>query len=111
MCKKCGIKPCESKGKGNDWRPVCWKCRNPTLVANRKYRKNAVAKSKMTGEQLKCWKCGFLPEHMCQLDLDHIDGNRDNNTHENHQLLCANCHRLKTILNGDHLRAYSYTTA
>lgn len=43
-----------------------------------------------------CEKCGFIPVHPCQLDLDHIDGNRNNNHPSNHQTLCANCHRLKT---------------
>ena len=43
-----------------------------------------------------CEKCGFIPEHSCQLDVDHIDGNCINNKLENLQTLCANCHRLKT---------------
>lgn len=43
-----------------------------------------------------CEKCGpGVPYHSCQLDLDHIDGNRKNNDPSNHQTLCANCHRLK----------------
>lgn len=46
----------------------------------------------------KCCKCGFVPEHPCQLDVDHIDGDRQNNARENLQTLCANCHRLKTHL-------------
>jgi ribosomal protein S27AE len=48
-----------------------------------------------------CEKCGFLAEHECQLDIDHIDGNRKNGSLENLQTLCANCHRLKTLLNKD----------
>lgn len=32
----------------------------------------------------------------CQLDVDHIDGNHDNNDISNLKTLCANCHRLKT---------------
>ena len=32
----------------------------------------------------------------CQLDLDHIDGNPHNNDPSNWQVLCANCHRIKT---------------
>lgn len=50
-----------------------------------------------------CEKCGFVPEHDCQLDVDHIDGNKCNNQEENLQTLCANCHRLKTFLNEDYL--------
>ena len=43
-----------------------------------------------------CARCSFIPEHLCQLDVDHIDGNHANNIEENLQTLCANCHRLKT---------------
>lgn len=43
-----------------------------------------------------CCLCGFVPEHLCQLDVDHIDGNHQNNDPVNLQTLCANCHRLKT---------------
>lgn len=48
-----------------------------------------------------CEQCGFIPEHSCQLDVDHIDGNHNNNDLSNLQTLCANCHRLKTFLNKD----------
>lgn len=48
-----------------------------------------------------CEKCNFVPQHTCQLDVDHIDGNKSNNDPSNLQTLCANCHRLKTKLNKD----------
>lgn len=47
-------------------------------------------------KKLCCESCGFIPEHPCQLDVDHIDGNHHNNDPNNLQTLCANCHRLKT---------------
>lgn len=50
-----------------------------------------------------CECCSFQAEHLCQLDVDHIDGNHDNNSHENLQTLCSNCHRLKTWKNKDYL--------
>jgi hypothetical protein len=50
-----------------------------------------------------CEKCNFIPEHSCQLDVDHIDGNRNNNNPSNLQTLCANCHRLKTFNNKEYL--------
>jgi cytochrome c553 len=43
-----------------------------------------------------CEQCGFIPIHKCQLDVDHIDGNKNNEEIINLQTLCANCHRLKT---------------
>lgn len=43
-----------------------------------------------------CSKCGFVPVDSCQLDVDHIDNNKDNNERSNLQTLCANCHRLKS---------------
>lgn len=36
-----------------------------------------------------------LPRYM--FEVDHIDGNRDNNNIENLQILCIYCHREKTI--------------
>lgn len=49
----------------------------------------------------KCERCTFIPQDLCQLDVDHIDGNKSNNEPSNLQTLCANCHRLKTKLNRD----------
>lgn len=54
-----------------------------------------------------CERCGFLPEHDCQLTVDHIDGNKQNNNPDNFRTLCANCHNLKSYLNKDHLNRYS----
>lgn len=51
-----------------------------------------------------CERCGFIPEHPSQLDIDHMDGNRDNNDPLNLRTLCANCHRLKTFLNQDWIK-------
>lgn len=50
-----------------------------------------------------CECCGFIPVHTCQLDVDHIDGNHKNNEASNLKTLCANCHRLKTLINKDWL--------
>ncbi len=51
----------------------------------------------------ECEICGFISQHPSQIDIDHIDGNHFNNDPSNLQSLCANCHRLKTITNRDHL--------
>lgn len=49
-----------------------------------------------------CMKCGFVPEHRCQIDIDHIDGDHTNDSPANLQALCANCHRLKTQVAGEY---------
>lgn len=54
-----------------------------------------------------CEECGFIPQHDCQLTVDHIDGNKYNNEISNYQTLCHNCHALKTLLNGDYFNRYS----
>jgi len=48
-----------------------------------------------------CESCGFIPQHSCQLEVDHINGIKSDNRPENLQTLCANCHRLKTYMNED----------
>lgn len=84
--------------KANTTRPRCL-CGN--LVASKgagKYRKTCY-KCHMTGKRFKldhCERCGFIPEDLVQLDIDHINGDRTNNDPSNLQTLCANCHRLKT---------------
>lgn len=54
-----------------------------------------------TLDKIECKICKFKPLHSCQLDIDHIDGNNKNNDISNLQILCANCHRLKTYLSKD----------
>ena len=77
----------------------------------RKYCHNCADSQYKRGRQLwtieqkmvPCALCGFEPEDPCQIDLDHVDGNHCNNEPDNHQYLCANCHRLKTKQNRDSL--------
>lgn len=38
-----------------------------------------------------------------QLDVDHIDGDRQNNEEKNLQTLCKNCHAYKTMINEENL--------
>lgn len=85
ICEDCGIKPAKPNG-AKYWYAVCSTCRNKPY---RKYKGNT------------CDFCGFVPIDLCQLDVDHKDGNHQNNDPINLQTLCANCHRLKTKLNKD----------
>jgi len=44
-----------------------------------------------------CEKCGFNTRRECGgciLEIDHIDGNHQNNSRENLRVLCPNCHAL-----------------
>lgn len=66
-------------------------------------------------------KAGLLEEkcHICEvlhwqgrklsLHLDHIDGNRRNNTLENLRLLCPNCHSLTETYCGNKNKKHSYS--
>ena len=88
---ECG-KPVRSKGRdtlGNRlWDRKCSVCRWGTYT---------------TFKKDYCELCGFKAIHRVQLDVDHIDGNHMNNDESNLQTLCANCHRLKTHMNNDHM--------
>ena len=47
------------------------------------------------------FKCDATIINECQLEMDHIDGDRFNNVPENVQTLCRNCHAIKTKMFGD----------
>jgi hypothetical protein len=58
---------------------------------------NTSALKKYLKENVKdeCFECGLGNEWNCKpitLQLDHIDGNSDNNNLDNLRLLCPNCH-------------------
>jgi hypothetical protein len=70
---------------GNHWRKSFPNHKPKT----RKYRAN---------KKSYCERCGPEVEYdSCQLDVDHIDEDHTNDDPDNHQTLCANCHRLKTL--------------
>ena len=52
----------------------------------------------------KCSRCGWHEIHpvtnRVPLEVEHIDGNSDNNKEENLTLLCPNCHSLTLFYRG-----------
>jgi hypothetical protein len=96
-CSICGNVKIYSSGK-NTAGDIKWKCSVRLKKENR-------IKQTPWSEYKKdyCEICGFVAKNKCQLDVDHIDGNNNNNDISNYQTLCANCHRLKTWENKDWL--------
>lgn len=91
LCLACGTVGIKRKTQPNG--SIGWRCKVGVYV--NKGRPWAIHKKN------SCERCGFVPEHKMQLDVDHIDGDRFNNDVANLQTLCANCHRLKTYKNRD----------
>lgn len=80
------------------------KCCSCTKLGRRSNYNHTYRRKAFVYYEKVCMRCGFVPEHVCQLDVDHIDGDKKNNDLENLQILCSNCHRLKTRLAGDDQR-------
>lgn len=107
ICTVCHKNKQTGKGNGT-YRSMCSSCHIKKYATRIEYQKvkNKIKTAKKARPYLifkkdVCECCGFKPTHLCQLDVDHIDGNHNNNALENLQTLCANCHRLKTFLNRD----------
>jgi hypothetical protein len=117
--KRLGAKLYKSDGRVY-YRKKCWACAlTPHQTARQKERctKRYIKRGPPTAEynikagyatrpwtkykKDRCEQCGFIPMHRVQLDVDHIDGCKQNNDPSNLQTLCSNCHRLKTYLNHD----------
>ncbi len=90
VCVLCNKNP-QKRVKGCKYQALCNTCDDKrygkksksSLVSYRKYKKDI------------CERCAFIPEHRCQLDVHHINGNHRNNDPNNLITLCANCHRLE----------------
>ena len=95
LCVFCGNNPQKSKGNGM-YKPLCSPCDKYHFGGDGRQKRG-----NRKGIDLLCSICGFTSEYRCQFDVDHIDGNHSDDSPENLQVLCANCHRLKTLLNKD----------
>jgi hypothetical protein len=93
------------KANGRITRGLC-KCGNKQHMIGRNkagnyvYRKvcHRCHKEGRRNKKPVCERCGFIAEDLCQIDIDHIDGDSNNNNIENLANICSNCHRLKTKL-------------
>lgn len=95
VCVKCEKNLQKKRAQGFD--ALCSPCQNRMYqLKPLSYYTNLSKRPYRSSLKSSCEKCGFVPEHTCQLDVDHIDGNHSNNDLANLQTLCANCHRLKT---------------
>ena len=85
----CNIKQAENDRRHKDNRLAAGRPKSPSQrFKKRKYRRDVNLST--------CAGCGFIPVDECQMDVDHINQDHADNTPENLQALCANCHRLKT---------------
>lgn len=104
ICSKCNKKPAEKSYRTGGWRSSCYLCRRGGSAKQIKHTNNRNLRNARRRAKLfealgsVCVRCGFVPEDLCQIDFDHIDGNHKNNDISNIQPLCSNCHRIKTIV-------------
>lgn len=101
ICVICGKNPQRKKAGQEKYMAMCRTCntkRYQTKAGKAKALARIDARNRPYRIELKekCERCNFIPAHVCQLDVDHIDGNHKNNDPTNLQTLCANCHRLKS---------------
>ena len=94
LCRNCGV----VKGYRSDHSKYGLQCsnavykkKNPTSGWGYWRRTKLLKKNYCEAEG-----CASVIVDPCQLELDHIDGDYQNNDPENIQTLCANCHRLKS---------------
>jgi 5-methylcytosine-specific restriction endonuclease McrA len=97
VCTECGPVSIRAMGYGKNGKKM-WRCKT-ARVFERRFRERPWLSFKKD----ICERCGFIPEHSSQLDVDHINGNHFDHNPTNLQTLCANCHRLKTHSNKEWL--------
>jgi hypothetical protein len=97
LCKSCQNKPRAYAYKRNDkiyWRSQCDSC----IRKKKKLKTGYAAKWYKAGYRKKkrCELCGFRQVDSVQMDVYHVDGNRNNTSVYNLKTICANCQRLKS---------------
>lgn len=98
ICKQCDKRPCQPYKKTSGeigYISLCSTCKG---IKFKRGNQNSKQRRYRKFKKEVCESCSFIPVHVCQLDVDHIDGNHDNNDPKNLITLCANCHRLKNAV-------------
>lgn len=93
LCQLCETQPAVKNGKTDDgtqkYQLYCSKCR---------YDKYRYAEWQTSPCRVRirdtCERCDFIPEHICQLIIHHVDHDRTNDDPINLKTLCLNCHTL-----------------
>lgn len=94
MCVICDKNPQKASSNGK-YKAICSPCDKKLYDVKRNERISLTKRKYRRGMNIVCERCGFVPEHTCQLDVHHIDRNHSNDAPSNLQTLCANCHRLE----------------
>lgn len=108
LCAVCGPVGIYKKPNKQHRLGYYWECREKRKSDKRlqmlRRRENILA--------AHCVTCGFVPEDMCQLNIDHViprwRGGPDDES--NYQTLCANCHALKSRRDFADYNAFRYGT-
>ena len=76
------------------WRSKCDRCIRKT----KKLKTGGLSRWQTSGYKKKsrCELCGFKAVVKQQLDVYHVDGNKNNTSIYNLKTICANCQRLKS---------------
>jgi len=89
-CKKRPVAINYIKDNKTYYRKKCDKClrldRGLTATPYSNWGKSGYKKKK------HCERCNFVAEHPIQLNVYHIDGNRNNNNWKNLKTVCSNCY-------------------
>lgn len=97
LCSNCQDKPrayAYRKGHKIYWRRLCDSC----IRKNKNKNTGGLNRWQTAGykKKSKCELCGFRAVVQDQMDVYHVDGNRNNTSVYNLKTICANCQRLKS---------------
>lgn len=94
VCAECGPVSVVRSGPRRNVR--CWEAVRQYNAKRNYSQKYAVSHARRLYLKDRCEACGFVAVDPCQLHIDHVDGDWKNDTPENWQTLCQNCHSLKS---------------